>query len=432
MAATVEFRTRKGGLAIPPPKGGRRSLGRRGGVPGAVPRGRVLLLGVLAAVLHRLLEIADALTDPLAELGELPHSEEQDDDGEDDEEFRNSEVGQEGPPEGRNDTPSAGEEREERPVGAVGARPEADRADRGVPVGAIDLAAEREHLLERAEDLPGPLEEDRLRIGVAVGLGEGSRALEAEGHGVVVGRAETEVLEIDDGEGAVGGAHQVVGVEVAVGRDGIAGEGRIRRVAGEPAGELFPEGGAVGRERRAAVPLESPAAGVGQLGTEEGRVEGRVEARGAAGDPAKGHEELLGLVEEALALLGAGLADLVGEVVVSEVLDEGGARRGLVVEEGRDPDPGLGEGLPDHSPAFLSRGGGSRVEDEDDRSSSLRREAEIAPLAYVPRERNGRSGRRETETGARGREPRALLGGGRGRHALSGVCSTSSTFRIFW
>ena len=76
-----------------------------------------------------------------------------------------------------------------------------------------------------------------------------------------------------------------------------------------------------------AVPLEGPAAGVGELGTEEGRVEGRVEARGASGDPAKGLEELLGLVEEAFALLGAGLADLGGEVAVSEVLDEGGARR---------------------------------------------------------------------------------------------------------
>ena len=265
-----------------------------------------------------------------------------------------------------------------------------------------------------------------------MGLGEGSRALEAEGHGVVVGRAETQVLEIDDGQGAAGRPHQVVGVEVAVGRDGIAGQVRIRGVTGEPAGDLFPEGGAVGGERRAAVPLESPAAGVGQLGAEEGRVERRVEARGAPGDPAKGHEELLGLVQETLALLGAGLADLGGEVAVSEVLDEGSAGRGVVVEEVRDPDPGLGEGLPDHSPAFLSRGGGSRVEDEDDRSSCLRREAEIAPLADVPRERHGRSGRGRPKRERAAEKPRALLCGGRGRHALSGVCSTSSTFRIFW
>src|SRR5690606_27274145 len=80
-------------LAIPAPGGGRRSLRGGGAVPGAVAARRLLLLGVLPAVLDGLLEVADPLADPLAELRELPDPEEEDDDEEKDQKFRESEVG---------------------------------------------------------------------------------------------------------------------------------------------------------------------------------------------------------------------------------------------------------------------------------------------------------------------------------------------------
>ena len=251
-----------------------------------------------------------------------------------------------------------------------------------------------------------------------MGRGEGAGPLETERDRVVVGRAEPEVLEVDDGEGAVGGPHQVVGVEVAVGRDGVADEGGVRRVAGEPAGELVPEGGSIAGSGVVAVPLERPAPGMGELGGEEGGVEGRVQERGAAGrcggaargapPPRRGG----GRVPAAPASRISAARSRSPRSSTSAAPDGR-----VVVEEQRDADAGRGEGGADLRPARLRRGGGGGVEDEDERGPASRRDPEVAPLSDVAREREGRPGRGEPEiASARPRAARSLL---RGRDSVT-------------
>jgi len=178
--------------------------------------------------------------------------------------------------------------------------------------------------------------------------------------------------------------------------------------------------------------LEGPPARVRELGGEERGVERRVQEDRLPGHPPERAEQLLGLVDEALALLGTRRADLGREVEVPEVLDERRPGGRVVVEEGRDAETGVGEGGADDPPALLGGGARGRVEDEDDRGPAVRGEPEVAPLADVARQRGGRAGGGESETRARGGKPRALVDGFGCGHAFPGSCSMSSTLRIFW
>ena len=369
---------------------------RSGGRPSARYFGAffvvVLLLVVLLPVAHRVLEVLDPFAEALAELRDLSRPEDQDDDDEDDEKFRESDIGHGRLLEARGIIPrrmSGGRKPRSAAQGPPGVVRDRRTRRARVAMGPVDRPS-RARASSRTFRAPStPAAAGRPRH---TPRGPSAHALagplEAEGDRVVVRWPEAEVLEVDQGEPPVGRAHEVVRVEVAVGRDGVARGGRVRRGTGEVSGEPVPGGSVRLPERRPRLPARAPSAACG-------RVHGRRTPRRRAGSGARRPGRASGARRAAPrprrgaagALRAASISISTARSRSPRSSTRAAPRSGASSRRAGTRRPAAVEGRADGRPVGLRGRGRLGVEDDEDARPSRRRPPEVAACPDIAGER---------------------------------------------